>query len=261
MRAAAESLGSAARVLAGKGPFVSAHRGFSSAAPENTLPALAAAFASGADVAEIDVRLTADGVLVVIHDRFLDRTTNGSGPISATNFADLKQLDAGSWFSRDFARVGVPTLAEVFDWSRDKLPLIVELKTFPERDPRFLERFVEVVEATGSQSAVIPSCFDHVILRDLNQVRPSWPLQMILPCRLADPVHAAASARARMVSLEPEFVVLEDVTAFHKPGVAVLTTLSSPDQAKTLTELGVDFLESDDVDMVRDALRMPDLQR
>jgi glycerophosphoryl diester phosphodiesterase len=255
MRAAAESLGSAARLLAGKGPFVSAHRGFASAAPENTLPALAAALASGADVAEIDVRLTADGALVVIHDAFLDRTTNGSGPVSVTNLANLQQLDAGSWFSREFARVGVPTLAEVLDWSRDKLPLIVELKNFPDRDPSFLERFVEEVERTDAQSAVIPSCFDHVTLRDLSQVRPGWPLQMILPCRLADPVHAAVSACARMVSLEPEFVMVEDIIAFHTAGVAVLTTLSSPDQAKELIELGIDFLESDNVDMVRDALR------
>ena len=70
---------------------VSAHRGFSSEAPENTLPALATALTAGADIAEIDIRMTSDHVLVLMHDALLDRTTDGAGPVSAITLADLKR--------------------------------------------------------------------------------------------------------------------------------------------------------------------------
>ena len=139
------------RLLSGRGPFVSAHRGFSSAAPENTLPALAAALAASADVAEIDIRMTADRVLVVMHDARVDRTTDGTGPVSKITLEDLKRLDAGSWFGPEFAGTTVPTFAEVLEWSRGKLPLIVELKHFPERDPAFLETFIEDCSAIAVQ--------------------------------------------------------------------------------------------------------------
>ena len=93
-----------------KGPFISAHRGFSAAAPENTLPALEAALAAGAHVAEIDVKLTKDGKLVLMHDFNLDRTTDGKGPVSSLTLAEIKELDAGRWFDGKFARTKVPTL-------------------------------------------------------------------------------------------------------------------------------------------------------
>ena len=99
------------------GPFISAHRGFSSDYPENTIPALQAALDTGAHVAEIDVRLTQDGKLVLMHDAKVDRTTDGSGPVTAMTLAEVKKLDAGRWFDRKFAATKVPTLDEVLDWS------------------------------------------------------------------------------------------------------------------------------------------------
>src|SRR3954468_17316604 len=109
--------------IATPGVLVSAHRGFSKKAPENTLPALELAWQAGADFAEIDVRLTSDRKLVLMHDENLDRTTDGTGPIAAITLADIKQLDAGTWFGEDFAGTEVPTLDEVLDWSRDRLSL------------------------------------------------------------------------------------------------------------------------------------------
>ena len=93
---------------AGRPPFTSAHRGHSTGAPENTLAALDAAWRAGATVAEIDVRMTRDGELVLLHDRTLDRTTTGHGPASACTLAELAELDAGSWFGLAFAGEPIP---------------------------------------------------------------------------------------------------------------------------------------------------------
>src|SRR4051794_8944298 len=99
-------------------PHRVAHRGYSAVAPENTLPALAAGALAGATFVEFDVRTSADGVPVVIHDRTLDRTTNGTGPVWERTAAELTTLDAGSWFSPAYAGTRVPTLAQALDLLR-----------------------------------------------------------------------------------------------------------------------------------------------
>src|SRR4051812_43743701 len=107
-----------------------AHRGYSAVAPENTLPALAAGVLAGASFIEFDVRTTVDGVPVVIHDRTVDRTTTGSGPVWELTWADVAALDAGSWFSPAYAGLRVPLLAEVLDLlaPADSVELLIEIK-------------------------------------------------------------------------------------------------------------------------------------
>ncbi len=110
-------------------PAVVAHRGASAAAPENTLAALRRAAAVGARWAECDVRVSADGVAVVLHDANLERTTDGRGPVAARTAAELAALDAGGWFDAAFAGEPLPTLAAVTaEASRLALGLNVEIK-------------------------------------------------------------------------------------------------------------------------------------
>src|SRR5690606_12934395 len=90
-----------------------AHRGSSAEAPECTLASIRRAIAAGATAAEIDVRTTKDGALVVLHDATLNRTTNGTGAVNERTLAEVRALDAGSWFDPKFAGEKVPTLAEV----------------------------------------------------------------------------------------------------------------------------------------------------
>jgi len=94
-------------------PLVIAHRGESATAPEQTLVAFELAAELGADMIEADVRRTPDGRLVLLHDALLDRTTDGRGPLSALSFDELRQLDAGSWFSPRFAGERIPLLDEL----------------------------------------------------------------------------------------------------------------------------------------------------
>jgi len=95
------------------------------------MPAFERAYALGAQLIEFDVQQTADGHLVVIHDHTLDRTTSGRGPVSSHTLAELRQLDAGSWFGPAFAGTPIPTLAETLDWIRGRVFPILELKQRP----------------------------------------------------------------------------------------------------------------------------------
>ena len=237
------------------GPFISAHRGFSSAAPENTLPALEAALTTGADVAEIDVKLTKDGKLVLMHDPNLDRTTDGSGPGAAMTLAEIKKLDAGKWFDRKFAGTRVPTLDEVLAWSGGRLGILLEMKNCPERDPKFIDEVIATIERHNAADFVLPAGFDHPSLAEIHRRRPDWTLEMIMNCRLCDTVHAAKSAGVTLVSLEPEYAVKADTEEMHAAGLAVLTTLLSVEHGRELLGMGIDFFEANDVQMAVDTLK------
>jgi glycerophosphoryl diester phosphodiesterase len=244
-------------LLAGphRGPFISAHRGFSSAAPENTLPALEAALAAGADVAEIDVKLTSDGHLVLMHDATLDRTTNGHGPVGAMTLAEIQELDGGSWFGPQFAGTKVPTLDEVLEWSQGRLGILLEMKNCPERDPHFIDEVIATIERHDAADYVIPAGFDHPSVAAVSARRPDWTVEIIMNCRLADVVHAARAAGSKFVSLEPEYAVKADVEAMHAAGIAVLTTVLSVEHGRELMDMGIDFFEANDVAMAVEALR------
>lgn len=130
-----------------KGPIVVGHRGNVHHAPENTLPAFEKAIELGATLIEIDIRETRDGVLVVIHDETVDRTTNGSGRVDEMTLAELKALDAGSWFDPDFAGERIPTLEETLRFLRDR-GVMPDLD-FKAGDPR---KLIQEVKETGFSS-------------------------------------------------------------------------------------------------------------
>src|SRR5687767_9049384 len=138
-------------------PQVFAHRGGCALGPENTVAAFDLGVASGADGLELDVHLSADGVVVVCHDETLDRTTNISGPIARLTAAELARVDAGCRFStangewpfRDQG-VGIPTLADVLRRYRD-LPIIVEMKVNSEAMGRGV---ADAIRAAGAVDRV-----------------------------------------------------------------------------------------------------------
>jgi glycerophosphoryl diester phosphodiesterase len=138
--------------------LVIAHRGASADAPENTLPAFEAAMQRGADAFELDVRLTADGAPVVIHDDTLDRTTDRSGLVRAHTLAELRSVDAGARFTSDQGRthpyrggdVRIPTLGEVL-WAFPRMPMLLEIK---EPEAQEAVRKVLLQEAAAGRCAV-----------------------------------------------------------------------------------------------------------
>jgi glycerophosphoryl diester phosphodiesterase len=111
-----------------KPPWFIAHRGYRAKYPENTLIAFQAALDAGVQMIELDVALSRDRKLVVIHDATLERTTNGKGAVSDHTLAQLKQLDAGGWFHARFAGEHLPELSEVLDLVDGQVMINIEIK-------------------------------------------------------------------------------------------------------------------------------------
>ena len=162
--------------FAAAGFQVIAHRGGSGLAPENTLAAFRRSMASGADVLEMDVRTTADGHLVVLHDATVDRTTDGSGAVNEMTLAQLKTLDAGYRWTADQGRsfpfrgrgITVPSLSEVLAAFADT-PLITEIK---EKQPEISQSVCDRLHQHGQISRVLVASVHAGVLKRFRKVCP-----------------------------------------------------------------------------------------
>lgn len=144
---------------------VFAHRGASAFAPQNTLAAFELAAQQGAHGIELDVHLTRDHQLVVIHDATVDTTTDGQGAVAQMRLAQLKKLDAGAWFSPQFANERIPTLDEVFAAVGDRLFVNVEVKSAA---PGIENAVADCIRQHQLESRVLVSSFDADVLRRLR---------------------------------------------------------------------------------------------
>lgn len=152
--------------------LVFGHRGASRYAPMNTLPAFELAAAQGAAGVELDVRLTRDGQMVIIHDDTVDHTTDGSGHIQHMTFAEVRELDAGGWFGEQFKGTRIPTLDEVFEAVGSKLLINVEIKSEAPEDTGVEARIADAIARFRLRERVIVSSFDPLAL---------WRFRKILP--------------------------------------------------------------------------------
>src|SRR5215208_4237927 len=127
-------------MVPGSGPFIIAHRGGSLEAPENTLASFKHAVDVGAKFVELDVQMSSDGVLVIIHDETLDRTTTGSGPVANLTFDELQTFDAGVKKGEQYTGEKIPTLREVLDLCiAAGVGVVIELKS-PDLYPGMVEK-------------------------------------------------------------------------------------------------------------------------
>ncbi|MGH2523785.1 MAG: glycerophosphodiester phosphodiesterase, partial [Anaerolineales bacterium] len=159
-------------------PLILGHRGASAYAPENTLAAFRRSLELGAEGVELDVTLSADGVLVVIHDDTVDRTTDGAGRVNGLTLAQLKKLDAGypARFGDRFAGERIPTLEEVFAELDARAIVNVELKedTSPKRE--LAEKVVQVIHTRGVGGRALLSSFYYDNLQRAKQLDPALPV-------------------------------------------------------------------------------------
>lgn len=160
-------------------PKVFAHRGARCVAPENTLPAFDAALALGVDGIELDVHLSRDGRLVVIHDFTLEATTNGRGRVTDQTAAELARLDAGSHFSPSFAGTGVPTLEQVLDLVGSRCMVNVEIKSLEPDGGQAANAVAELVRDRRLHDQVIVSSFNPITLIKLRWLQPSIALGLL----------------------------------------------------------------------------------
>jgi len=248
------------RIFAGRAcPLLFGHRGASRFAPENTLPSFELADKLGADVLELDVRLSKDGEIVVLHDATLERTTNGHGDARLYTFRELAALDAGFHFRSPsgalvFRDRGV-TLCRLVD-VLDAFPnaaLNIELK---QREPEMIRPTLAVLERVG-RGRVLLAAGDHTIMRALEATRPGVPLGMsgVQVTALLRDVYLGRRKlwpEPRALQIPPKHGPIPVATrrvidAAHELGLEVhLWTINTVAEAERWLRLGVDGLMSDD---------------
>ncbi|MGH2592002.1 MAG: glycerophosphodiester phosphodiesterase [Anaerolineae bacterium] len=153
-------------------PLNLAHRGASTYAPENTLAAFRRAAEMGADGIELDAKLSRDGAVMIMHDATVDRATDGSGRVSDLTLVELKRLDAGSKFDRQFAGERIPTLAEVIDAVGDRLLINVELTNYASRGDGLEFKVIDLIVERGLVDRALVSSFNPLSLRKVKRAAP-----------------------------------------------------------------------------------------
>ena len=238
-----------ANILDKNRPKIVAHRGSSLRHPENTLEAFEAAIADGADAVELDVRLTADGVPVVLHDQDVSRTTDGVGLVHELTLAEVKRLDASRGVGQ---RTEVPTLREALSVLAGKAIVILELKNLPGEasfdSPReaVASAAVEVVEAFGLADRVVLASFNWLAIERVRDVAPEIETAF-LSLAVIDPMAAlryAASQGHRYVLPQVQAVLAsgeEVAREAHRHDVLLGTwTVDDPEMLRRVFDLGVD---------------------
>ncbi len=218
--------------------FCFGHRGARGHEPENTLRSIRKALELGADGVEVDV-YQVDGELVVIHDRTLGRTTNGTGFVQRQSFARLRSLDAGQGEK-------IPTLAEVFETVRQRAVINVELK-----GPRTAAPVVGLIDQYVRQRGwryeeFLVSSFTHAQLRAVKRLRPEIRLGVLVDKIPRGLIALAGRLGAWSVNLPGQRVTSGLVTEAHRCGLKVLAfTVNDPKEILRLEQLGVDGVFSD----------------
>ncbi|MBX3091944.1 MAG: hypothetical protein KF801_05475 [Cryobacterium sp.] len=236
----------------GQAGFIAGHRGDRSVAPENTMPALQAALDGPMGFVETDIQLSKDGVPVLMHDAFLDRTTNGTGRVSDFTVKQLQKLDAGAWFSPEFVRTRIPTLETLLvalkakSDSGEPKKALLELKGFWTTDE--VRIVTDLIGVAGVGSLVILSSFDTSTIDHVTQVDSSLPVAIITSSLPRDPV-AFARLYGAVALITNQSAVEQDqwvVDRMHRAGLGlVLYTLNSKAAWKSALALGVDGIITD----------------
>jgi len=233
-------------------PLVIGHRGAMGHAPENTMTSFEQALDLGADMLEFDVRLTKDGVAVVVHDANLDRTSNKSLNVADLNAKDILELDAGSWFDLRFAGERIPRLATVLKWSQnkktktgEKLSFFVELKV--DGDEARREMLVKAVvkelkEFKVSDNSVLIS-FDEPSLMISHKINPDVSTGFLYSDFLHDALDRAKKLKANHILPRKDRVTGDLVTEAHSAGMGVMAwTADRLDEFRKLVIWEVDAI-------------------
>ena len=233
-----------------------AHRGASTQAPANTLSAFCLAADLEADGVELDVQLSRDGEVVVIHDFTVDATTNGSGPVAHKTLAELQALDAGSWFDATFAGEHIPTLQEVMDAVGHRLLLNIEIKLpFTLVNTGLETEVVRLIEDNDLVDRVLVSSFHPLALRRVKSINPRIPTGLLYAHDL--PIYLRRAWLSPFIPHEarhPNFsmVTLAYMRAMKAKGYRVnVWTVDDPNEMRRLLGLGVDAIITNRPDVLR----------
>jgi glycerophosphoryl diester phosphodiesterase len=222
--------------------LIMAHRGDQKHAPENTLAAFRKAVAIGADCIELDVRRTRDGHLVVIHDERVDRTTDGIGRVADLSLAELRQLDAGSWFSPEHAGERIPTFPEAIAAIAPHLTFATEIK----EPPGLIEaQVLAALKEAGALARTVITSFNADVIRLVKELEPSAKTGLIGSD--SGLLERAVAVGASWIDPYKDGCTPELVAAAHAAGIRVTTwIIDAPEELRHYEAMGVDRVTSND---------------
>jgi len=188
-------------------PLITAHRGFAEVAPENTLAAFEAAVDAGADATEFDVHMSSDGTLVVIHDKSVDRTTDGTGMVAELSDDYLQSLDAGSWKGPEFQGEQIPTLEDTLTFLKEAgMVALLEIKT-----PTIVKDVVAMLKATGMEERTLIVTFEEDAVTEIKENHSEIPALLFLP---PEYMTGTAEEKAAKIMTKAEEFGTKDVGPF-----------------------------------------------
>src|SRR5262249_29339577 len=230
--------------------LVIAHRGASASAPENTLAAFRRAGEEGANLVELDVQESSDGVVVVAHDRDLMKVARSPLRIWSSAAEQLRQIDIGSFFSPSFKDERLPTLAEALAVCRGVCRMDIELKDYG-KSQRLEERVVELVEAAGMQDDIVTMSLNRRMVENMKRLRPRWTAGLLVAKAGGDPSRLPFD----FLAVEPRMATRtfsRAAGAGQKP--VYVWTVNDPQRMIRMIGLGVDGLITDRPALAREVL-------
>ncbi len=247
--------------------LVQAHRGYSEVYPENTLIAIEKAYEVGANRVETDIALTNDGHIVLMHDRTVDRTTDGSGSVQLMDLAQLRELDAGSWKSPEFAGEPVPTLEEALEVAMEMGgELNLEIKVSNRAASYVTETIrtaVAIVQEHEAHEHVVFSSFDFQALQQVQQLDPELRVLLLdwgAPSDSFDYLDVVINLGFYGWSPTAEYATPERLKKAQENGIFVHVGAGPGPRILEMIELGVDGFSANDAKALVDFLERQGLR-
>lgn len=203
-------------------PMVVAHRGASGEAPENTLASFSLALDQGADAVEFDIHQTSDGKLIVMHDESLERTTNGSGMILQKTFSELKELDAGLWYSQKYKGERIPSLEDAIGFIAPRGFALVEVKHGSDIYPEIENNIATLMSSLSDHKRrTVFISFDPFILTKLREIDPELSTGLLTADPPDEYMDVAQESRIQCFLPRWERLKKESVQILHEHGYSV----------------------------------------
>ncbi len=230
-------------------PFVIAHRGASAYAPENTIASFRKAYELGATWLEFDVVLSADNEAIIFHDDELRRTTNGTGQIAKLDFKQLRELDAGSWFNKNFVGEKIPSLIEVIHFlNKYTMGANIELKPAEGQGIQLAKIVLDMIEQEWRDISPPPllSSFDWQCLAAVRDINKKVALGLLVDQWVEEALDMAEQLQCCSIHVNQKYLSQKIITEIKASGRLVLSyTVNDAERARQLKDWGVDAVFTD----------------
>jgi len=234
-----------------RAPWIIAHRGASGHAPENTFAAFERAVQLGAGFIETDLQLTRDARFVAIHDPSLERTTNGRGAVRDHTLAQLRELDAGKWFDRQFMDQRIPTLDEILEFAREQ-DVVFYLEIKYDSAWGMHHALVGALGKPENAARTIVISFDPATLAAVRRLEPAIMIGLLVERATDDPVKVALEVGARQLCPQADLITRELVERAHRADLHVVAwTINDAEKMRAAMDAGVDGIMTDLPDRLR----------